>query len=159
MASVVRLRPLAVARFTQSPSGPVWRHIDGIGRRTVNAAKRRAPVDEGRMRASIGPQETRAEGGWVRSRVAVGASYAIFHLLGTGIYGPRRRLITPKRAKVLRFEVKGMGPLRAGQRRPARGNRNVVYALYVRGTPKNPFLQDGLREASPYPVTDYTIGR
>jgi hypothetical protein len=154
VAAVVRIRRVALARITQSPSGPVFRHIDTLGRRTANAAKRRAPVDEGVLRASIG-HHTRAEPGQVVSRVSCDVFYAIYQLLGTGIYGPRRRIITPKTKRFLRFEVKKMGPLQAGERNPARGNRNIVFARFVRGTPKNPFLQDALREVSPYPVDEH----
>jgi hypothetical protein len=52
---------------------------------------------------------------------------------GTGVFGPKRRRITPKRAKFLRFKPKG-------------GNA-YIYRRSVAGMKPNPFLTRGLRAA------------
>lgn len=63
-----------------------------------------APSASGRLRQSIRTEDarlvspTRATG-----RVLAHAPYAIYQHEGTGIYGPYRRRIRPKRAKALRF--------------------------------------------------------
>jgi len=131
--------------------GSATREVERVTRETWNGARQRAPVDEGTLRASL---LYRVETGRTRVTGTVWSplQYALYVHEGTGIYGPRRRVITPRRHRFLRFEVKPGGPLRAGQRVPARGNRRVVYARFVRGTPPNRFLTDALEEVSPYPV-------
>lgn len=52
---------------------------------------------------------------------------------GTGIYGPRRRPIRPRRKKVLRFTV--------------RGQPEPVFATSVKGIRPNPYLRKALRAA------------
>lgn len=53
-------------------------------------------------------------------------------LFGTGIYGPRRRPIVPKRAKFLRFNVGG----------------RVVFARSVRGMKKRNFAGDAWKQTA-----------
>ena len=52
---------------------------------------------------------------------------------GTGIYGPARKMITPKRARRLKFKPSG--------------STRFVYARAVRGMPPNPFLRNALPAA------------
>lgn len=154
MAGRVVLNRANIDALLRSPAGPVYRHIDGIARRTANQAKREAPVREGTMRASIS-SSTSSTSSAVVGRVEVGVGYALYVLRGTGIYGPSGRVITPKRARVLRFTTSGgHGPLARGRRRPAAGRGGVVFARYVRGTPKNPFLIEAFKAVSPYPVRE-----
>lgn len=130
------------------PGGAVYREVDRIGRRVESRAKRNANVDTGRMRSSI-RNTMSVRGRRVTATIGTDVEYALYQHEGTGIYGPRHRVITPKRGKFLRFEVSGpVGPRRPGDR----GNSNVVYARYVRGTPPNPFLTSALIAVSPWPV-------
>jgi hypothetical protein len=113
----------------------------------VNAAKVRCPVDEGRLRSSIGfavnvlPNQ-------VRVRVGSALEYARYVHEGTGIYGPKRTPIVPVTAKALKFEPgRRMGPLPRGGRNAARGRRGgPVFAASVKGSPPNPFLSDALED-------------
>lgn len=126
-------------------SGGAWGNR--VGRQVQNAAKRRAPVDEGRLRSSIGynvsilPTQ-------VRVRIGSSLAYARYVHEGTGIYGPRRRPIVPVTAKALKFEPgRSMGPRRRGASAGARGRRGgPVFAASVKGSPPNPFLADALEE-------------
>lgn len=125
-------------RLTQARSGPVVRHADRISRRVVNQAKRNARVDEGQGRASIhhtiDVQATR-----VISRIGSPLTYMYWQHEGTGLFGPKRRRITPVRAKVLRFEVK---------------SRPVVFAKSVAGVKGDKWLVRAFKAVSPYPVRE-----
>lgn len=57
-------------------------------------------------------------------------SYAVYHEHGTGIYGPKKRMIRPKRAKVLTWVD------------PDTGER--VFAREVRGVPPKNFMSKGI---------------
>lgn len=106
-----------------------------IANKVLNAARRNAPVDTGRLRASIAVEYTR-EAGRVVARVGSNLEYAIFQEEGTGVYGPRGRPITPVSAKVLRWVPKG------GAR--GRGKSRYAFARSVRGTPAVHYLRDAL---------------
>lgn len=100
------------------------RNLGGIG-----GPKR---VDTGRLRASINTQLVIRQG---RPVAVIGTNvfYARYVHDGTGIYGPRHRMIRPTRRKILRFK-------------PA-GSRRFVYARQVRGMVPNPFLANALKAA------------
>lgn len=156
MAVRVTLDRREIDRLLHGPGGGVVQHVLDITRRVENAARQRAPVDEGTLRASL-DHAILVTRGRVIGRVGSGLVYARYQHEGTGIYGPRGRPITPKRGRFLVFEAKGpAGPLPRGARRPAPGSRGLVFARQVRGTPKNPFLLDALITVSPYPVRRLT---
>lgn len=134
----------AQMQATLATAGGQWGNR--TGRQIVNVAKRLCPVDEGRLRSSINYVVTITPN---RVIVNVGSplEYAIYRHNGTGIYGPKRTPIRPVSAKALKFETpKGAGPMRPGQRRPAKGRRGYVYARSVRGIQGSPFLSDALTE-------------
>jgi hypothetical protein len=134
----------AQLQATLGTAGGQWGNR--TGRQIVNAAKRNCPVDEGRLRSSINYVVTITPR---RVVVNVGSplEYAIYIHNGTGIYGPKHTPIRPVTAKALKFETpKGMGPMRPGQRRAAKGRRGYVFARSVRGVPPSPFLSDALEE-------------
>lgn len=114
------------------------------GRRVEADAKRRCPVDEGRLRNSIrsvyiaSPSRPRVE-------VRAEANYARAVHDGTGIYGPRRAPIVPVRARVLRWEARGVS--RKGGRTSRSLTGPYVYARSVRGVPGRPFLRLALPAA------------
>ncbi len=61
------------------------------------------------------------------------AKYAQYVHRGTGIYGPSRKPITPKKGKALRFEIGGV----------------VLFRRSVKGMRSRPFLRDAVREVVP----------
>jgi hypothetical protein len=151
----IRIDEAELRELLYGPAGPVVREVRRVTNRTLNTAKRYAPVDEGTLRASL-QGTVEVSGPLVIGRVGSHLEYALFLHFGTGIYGPRGRPITPVSSKVLVFEPGRMtGPLPAGRRHPPRGRRGKVFAVQVRGTPRNLFLVNALRDAAaPWPVTE-----
>lgn len=112
---------------------------EDAGRRVVNAAKARAPVDNGRLRSSISATLELNPTTCIL-RVGSDVPYARYVEEGTGIYGPRGRRITPVRRQALKFPRPrswGAGPSNAG---------GFVFRRSVAGSPPNPFLADALEE-------------
>lgn len=131
-----RLDLAAIRALINSPNGGVYQDLLRRGLLVETAAKRNLGgiggpkrVDTGRLRASINTQVVTGTDG---PRVIVGTNvwYALLVHNGTGIYGPRRRMIRPVRAKRLRFKPKG--------------SRHYVYARQVRGMAPNAFLKNAL---------------
>lgn len=89
-------------------------------------------VDTGILRVSVQVQLRTGTRSPV-VRIGSGRRYARWVHDGTGIYGPRRRPIRPRRAKVLVFETK------VGRRK--------VFAREVRGMTPNRYLRDALPAA------------
>lgn len=94
-------------------------------------------VDTGRLRASISTQVI-DNGGHPYVTVGTNVFYAIYVHEGTGIYGPRRRAIRPKRGKLFRFKPKA----RLGPYKITKGG--IVYAHEIQGMRPNHFLRDAL---------------
>ncbi|WP_245600887.1 HK97 gp10 family phage protein [Streptomyces sulphureus] len=110
--------------------------VDDVTTAVANRARQRAPVDQGRLRASI-RSETRRRGSRVVGEVWSSLEYAAYVHEGTGIYGPSGQPIRPKRARFLSWEQRGVGR---------------VYARQVRGQRPQPWLLEALRDVSPWPV-------
>lgn len=91
-------------------------------------ARQEAPVDKGQLRASINIR-------YLQDAVviATGVKHAIPVHEGTGIYGPRKAPIRPKRARVLAW--------RSGGR--------WHFARQVRGTKPNPFMARAAKTSTP----------
>lgn len=74
--------------------------------------------------------------------VAHGSEVGVYHELGTGIYGPKKRPITPVNSKALHFKVNGKD----------------VFAKSVKGIKKNPVLMDAVEAKLPtvkQAITEY----
>lgn len=142
MASVSwsqRLDPAAIKALISSPQRGVVQDLLKRGLLVETQAKRNLAgqggpkrIDTGRLRASINTQLVYRAG---QPAVLVGTNvwYATLVHNGTGLYGPRHRYITPKRAKFLRFRPKG--------------SRSYVYARRVSGMRPNRFLLNALPAA------------
>lgn len=119
----------------KSRLGVRWGHR--VGRRVQNAARRRAPVDEGALRNSI---EYVVDHRGDRTHITIGSPlpYARYIHEGTGIYGPKGTPIVPVTRQALKFQVKGA----SGRRRGA--DARWVFAKSVKGIRPNPFLVDAL---------------
>jgi hypothetical protein len=102
---------------------------DADARRVVQRAKILAPVDTGRLRASIRVERRSILG--FRNRWTIGSDVDYAPMVHDGT---RPHIIRPKNAKALRFRVNG----------------RVVYARVVRhpGTRARPFLDRALREVA-----------
>lgn len=129
-----------IEELLHSPDGPVVREVVSRSRTVTNLAKRKVGVDTGRLKGSI-RFTLQIENGRVVGTIGTVVQYGVYHHEGTGIYGPKRRPITPVTAKVLAFPGKG----------------GMVYRASVKGARPNPFLVDALRDAVPWPVTTHRL--
>lgn len=99
----------------------------------VAEQKRAAPVATGNLRRSIGIGSVTA----TLAETIASAGYARYVEQGTGVYGYKRKPITPKRGKFLRFEV-------GGSRLTGKGKgSSVVFAKSVKGRKATPFMLPG----------------
>lgn len=112
-----------------------------MGRRVVNEAKERAPVDNGRLRSSIA-YTIELTPTTCALRVGSDVPYARYVEEGTGIYGPRHRRITPVRRQALKFPTPRSWN---SGRQPRQADRGFVFRRSVAGSPPNPFLADALQ--------------
>jgi hypothetical protein len=143
MASVRhQLNTAAVQALLVGPQGAVAKDMLKRGLLVESRAKQnlqRNPhrVDTGRLRASIRTTFVMIDG---KPAVRVGTSvrYAIYVHDGTGLYGPRHRMIVPVNKKVLRWRPKGAGKV---------GKGGFVYSMRSRGMRPNPFLRDAIMAA------------
>jgi len=136
-----RLDANAVRALLTSPQRGVVRDLFRRGLRVESQAKRNLSglgdsgpkrVDTGRLRASITTVLV-SRSGTPAVVVGTNVSYARWVHDGTGLYGPRRRMIRPVNAEVLRFRPKSV--------------QGYVYARQVRGMVANPFLAKALSAA------------
>lgn len=134
MAQVnVQINQNAVRALFRDPNGGVAQDLLRRGRNVANLAKKYAPVDTGRLRASIEVRLVRYSGE-VAVLVGSNVNYAMFQHEGTGIYGPHGTPIVPVQARFLRFQPKGSSVF--------------VYARSVRGNPPTFFLRRALIAAA-----------
>lgn len=78
----VILDPAAIDELLKSKNGPVGRWLAATAQKVTNEAKRRSPVDTGRLRASIAWQLLEDSDG-VFARVGTDVNYAPFVHEGT----------------------------------------------------------------------------
>lgn len=141
----VQVDRAALSELLLSPNGPVVRHVTSLSRRVENRAKVYVGVDTGRLRSSL-QSVVSVERRKVVGRVGTSVQYGLYHHEGTGLYGPRRQVIRPrKRGGVLAFTPKG--------------SNEVVFAQFVRGSRPNRFLLKAFTEVVPYPVTVLPVSR
>src|SRR5262245_59315572 len=147
----------AVRALLTGRRGPVVALVEDTARRVANEAKRRAPVDEGRLRASI-QTVVQVEGNRVIGRVGSDLEYAAYVHFGTGLYGPKGHKIFPVSKQVMTWIPRTRGQ---GSKVRARGvlgrllrrkEQTRVFAQWTRGMRGRPFLTDALEAVSPWPV-------
>jgi hypothetical protein len=119
----------AIRRITHGQDGEVAGDMGRRGRNIESDAKRRCPVLDGRLRASI-TSEVEVSVVGVTVRVGSNAAHALWVHEGTGIYGPTGRPITPVRSRYLSWQPRG------GGRR--------VFVKSTRGMRGRPYLRDAL---------------
>lgn len=125
----------AIQALLRSPTGGVMHDLMRRGNRVATQAKKNLDsiprrINTGMLRNSIRVVPVRVSG-TIGVRIGTSLSYARFVHEGTGIYGPRRRMIVPKRRKALRWVSGG----------------RVVFSKKSRGMRPNPFMKNALRAA------------
>jgi Bacteriophage HK97-gp10, putative tail-component len=125
---VARVR-LDRAELNRTIRGASRDELETTARQVMNRAKVLAPVDTGRLRASIRIERRTFLG--LRARYTIGSDLNYAAMVHDGT---RPHVIRPRRAKALRFRVGG----------------RVVFARVVRhpGTRGRPFLDRALREVT-----------
>ena len=131
-----------VKKLLTSPQGGVVKDLIRRGLLVESAAKRnlrRSPtrVNTGRLSSSINWRVVEYRG-LPAVRVGTSVKYAIYVHEGTGIYGPRHRMIRPVNKRVLRWKVRGGG---------RKSRKGYTFSTYSRGMKPNKFLKDALRAA------------
>ena len=129
----------------KSPQGAVTKDLLKRGARVQSRARKNLGggtgsgpkrVNTGLLRASIAVALVpRADG--IAVRIGTGVYYALYVHDGTGLYGPKHKLIYPRTARVLVFKSKVYGAKKGKY-------AGKVFARFVRGMRPNPFLKDAL---------------
>lgn len=127
----MRLDNTAITRLLQGPQGLLARDLALRAQRVTNGAKRRCPVDEGRLRSSI-RWELRSDSRGLHAVVGSDVEYALFVHEGT-----RAHQIRPRHKRFLRFPS-------------TRTRGGFAFARVVRIPARRgvPFLRDALRDAA-----------
>lgn len=121
--SRVTFDPNDVHNVFMGEESPIIRGVRRLGRRCEASAKRRCPVDTGRLRQSIG-HKIDVHPMRVHLDVYAATSYATYVHEGTG------PVIRPKNSKALKFDVGG----------------ETVFATHVRGMKGRPFIESAVRD-------------
>ena len=130
----------AVQQLLTGPNGAVARDMLKRGLRVESRAKLelgRDPrrINTGRLRADIRARFHMINGA-PAVRVGTSLKYATYVHNGTGLYGPRHRMIVPVSKKVLRWKAHGPTGI------PGKGG--YVFSMKSRGMRPNPFLRKAL---------------
>lgn len=114
--------------------------------RVLNEARRRAPVDTGRLRGSLAVTFSAGPRGEPVARIGSNLPYAIYVHEGTGVYGPKHSLIYPVKGRFMRWPaINNSG---SGNRRYSGGRTQMfIFAKSTRGMPGRPFLLQALDAA------------
>jgi|SRR5882757_5911972 len=115
----------------KGPTGALAKELLRKGLRIQNAAKKRCPVDQGRLRASI-TLKIVTEAGILKAEIGTDVDYALYVHNGTGLFGPTSSQIFPQRGKFMVFQPKG--------------SSQSVFATHTSGQKPVPFLNDALHE-------------
>lgn len=106
-----------------------------LERRVKQEITRAKLVDKGRFRTSVKGRRT----GPFTFIVSDGVHYGIYHETGTGIHGPKARMITPVNKKVLHWEQQSYNKLPSG--RVKRVTKDM-FSMKSKGVKKSsPFLK------------------
>jgi len=125
--------------------------VDRVTEALERRAKELAPRESGNLRRSIRNEKARLVGGTrATGRVTALSPYAAYQHEGTGLRGPRHRIIRPKRAKALRFFWRKAG--------------GIVFFKFVRGSSRPPskFLVRAVQDvlsAPPWKIVYFTTVR
>ncbi len=96
-------------RFKQAPDITTKRIIEAGNTSLIalqGTAKQLAPVDTTHLRGSILVDPMKRNGTTISGSVGTNTKYSVIQEIGSGIYGPMQRPITPKNGKYLTFKTK-----------------------------------------------------
>lgn len=123
----VQMNPQFKSAYRLPQNSGRWQNAAAnTGKAAIAAA---APIETGFLKSSFRTRKFPGRVGPTVRYIAV-PEYALFQEVGTGLYGPLGRWITPKRARVLAWIDSGSGAPR--------------FARRVRGVPPQRYFQKGL---------------
>lgn len=122
-------------------AGPVFEEaasafLTKAGLMMEGKARETAPSDESTLRNSITSSQVKKRMGELFIEVGTNVEYAPYQEFGTGLYGPSKSPIVPKRAKMLAFRA------RSGQ---------MVFAKQVSGVRPKKFMEAGAKAVQDNP--------
>jgi hypothetical protein len=146
----VKIKTAELRKLFADPSGQVARGMYRLGKqveaRSLRNLRQARRIDTGRLWSSVTTTLV-IRGGVPVARVGTNLAYGLYVHEGTGIYGPRRRPITPKNGKFLVFTTKktvsGLRSKKTGKVKF--GGGKIVFAKSVKGMKPTPFLRDALQ--------------
>lgn len=112
----------------------------------IHEAQALTPRKTGNLQRSIVPGELTD----THATVIAGANYALFVEQGTGLYGPKHHLITPKTKKALHWKGGGPSKVRLTGRSRTKDGASLaddVFATSTKGARAQPFLGPGAKRA------------
>ena len=127
MAGSVRLDHGQIAVMLRTRSGMVGRDIARRGRAVARRARITAPRKTGRLAGSIRSEVSVLRGVPV-AQITATARHAAFVIQGTGLYGPRGRLIRKKRVMVFNAPDGKVFTNTSRGQHPNKFLENAVYA-------------------------------
>lgn len=130
--------------------GPVAKQMARVANQVMNSAKRKAPVDRGKLRASI-TYELIRENDQPVFVVGTNLEYALYVHEGTGLWSKTRPgPIRPKSAKALRWPKINKNYRQTGGPRRYKNGKTYAYVFSKQsaGSPGKPFLADALKEVT-----------
>lgn len=112
--------------------------VNRTSARAERQSKQEVPVDDGPLQSSIRTDAS----GTLSATVAPHKDYAPFVHDGTGLYGPRKKLITPTKGKVFATKVNpGFGT-------PNKGGWYII-GKSIKGQKPNPFMDRAYKKVKP----------
>jgi len=112
----------------------------------ADQARLRCPVKTGHLQSSIQGQISKETPGEIEGRVGTNIKYGPYVECGTGIYGPNKSMIVPKKKKVLVWVSTGPRPTTKAGWKQASAEGRVVVAKAVKGMPPRPYLLPAVLE-------------
>lgn len=123
----VTIRDQGIRQLT---AGPVASWTRDLSTRVRNRAQSLSPVETGRLRRSITAHPPSVAGFHVRATISTATGYGLYPEEGTGIFGPRGRVIKPRSKPFLVFQPRGLG--------------HVIRTRSVLGQKPQHFMRDAL---------------
>lgn len=147
MANVkITIHRIPIFELLYAPTGDVHNLVERTTNAVHIATLRETPVMTGAMLGTLSQDIRVAPGRSVRGIVESDDEAALWVQQGTGLFGPQRRPIVPRRSRVLRWPDR-------------RSGSGFVYAESVAGQEPNPFMWRGLRRGTSLGPQRWTLNR